>query len=381
MTVDRDDRDAELLRLAARLAVRGHGSVEPNPMVGCVVLDPSGRVVGLGHHRRIGGAHAEIEALAMAGERARGGSLLVTLEPCNHQGRTGPCSEAIIEAGVERVVYGQEDPHPKACGGAARLREAGIEVLERSDLPEVRRLNRAFVHRVRTGRPWVVAKWAQTLDGKITVAAGDGRWISSGPSRRMVHRERGCCDAILTGIGTVLADDPLLNVRGVPARRTPLRVVVDPRLQIPLDARLVATAREQPLLVACDSESLEGDADLAAQLETAGVALVGLPATSGELPLRDLLERLSSEFGVSRVLVEAGAGILGRLFRDGLVDEAWVFVAPRVVGSDTGLAAVAGATQGGLGHSLALELESIRRRGSDLILGYGVPSGGAGARP
>ncbi|MGA1057379.1 MAG: bifunctional diaminohydroxyphosphoribosylaminopyrimidine deaminase/5-amino-6-(5-phosphoribosylamino)uracil reductase RibD [Phycisphaerales bacterium] len=381
MSKPHDDRDAELLRMAVRLAVRGHGLVEPNPAVGCVIVDASGRIVGLGHHRRVGGPHAEIEALAMAGERAAGGTVFVTLEPCNHQGRTGPCSEALIAAGVARVVYGQADPHPQASGGAKRFREAGIEAIEHPAIPEVVRLNRPFIHRVQTGRPWVVAKWAQTLDGKITVAAGDGRWISSGPSRRLVHRERGCCDAILTGIGTVLADDPLLNVRGVKARRTPMRVVVDPRLQIPLDSQLVRTAREQPLLVACDLDALDGDADLAASLEAQGAAVLGLPAIDGELPLRDLLERLSSEFGVARVLTEAGARMLGRLFRHGLIDEAWVFVAPRVVGGDTGLAAVAGATEGGLGHSLPLALESIRRRGNDLVLGYGVPRLGNGVKP
>ncbi|MHC4869010.1 MAG: bifunctional diaminohydroxyphosphoribosylaminopyrimidine deaminase/5-amino-6-(5-phosphoribosylamino)uracil reductase RibD [Planctomycetota bacterium] len=380
MTVDRDDRDAELLRLAVRLALRGHGLVEPNPMVGCVVLDASGRIAGLGHHRRVGGPHAEIEALAAAGERARGGSLLVTLEPCNHQGRTGPCTEAILDSGIARMVYGEPDPNPVAGGGARRLADAGLEVVKRDDLEEVRRLNRPFMHRIRTGRPWVVAKWAQTLDGKITGGAGDGRWISSGLSRRLVHRERGCCDAILTGIGTVLVDDPLLNVRDVPSRRTPLRVVVDARLQIPLSSKLVATAASQPTLVVCDSEVRRSDADLAAQLEARGVTLLDLPATGGELPLRTLCERLSADFGVARVLVEAGARLLGRLFRNGLVDEAWVFVAPRVAGGDSGMPAVAGATEGGLVESLGLRLESIRRRGDDLVLGYGVPSD-AGTRP
>jgi len=377
MTHRRDDRDADLLRLAVRLALRGHGLVEPNPMVGAIVLDASGRVVGLGHHRRIGGPHAEVEAIAAAGERTRGGTILVTLEPCNHQGRTGPCTEAILASGVARVIYGSSDPHPQAQGGAARLRKAGLDVQQRADVPEVRLLNRGFIHRLRSGRPWVVAKWAQTLDGKITVGAGDGRWISSLPSRRLVHRERGCCDVILTGIGTVLADDPLLNVRGVKARRHPMRVVVDPRLQIPLESQLVRTAREQPLLVACDAEVLERDEDLAEQLRAAGATVLGLASTGGELPLRELLERLAGEFGASRVLVEAGARMLGRLFRHGLVNEAWVFVAPRVAGRETGLAAVAGATEGGLGHSLTLSLESIRRRGGDLVLGYGVPASDA----
>lgn len=371
--IDRDDRDAELLTLATRLAMRGLGRVEPNPPVGCVVLDGSGRIAGLGHHRVLGGPHAEIEALSMAGDRARGGTLLVTLEPCSHHGRTGPCTEAIIAAGVARVVHGDRDPNPIARGGADRLREAGLDVAERLDVPAVQRLNRPFLHRIRSGRPWVVAKWAQTLDGKITVGAGDGRWISNEASRRLVHRARGRVDAILTGIGTVLADDPLLTVRGVAPRRTPLRVVVDPRLQIPLDSRIAATASAQPTLVVCDEETLQRDAALADQLRARGVELLGLASTGGQLPLDELLELLSRQRRVSNVLVEAGSRLLGRLFRQGLVDEAWVFIAPRVVGGETGLAAVAGASEGGLSASLGLRLESIRRRGNDLVLAYTVP--------
>lgn len=371
--IDRDDRDAELLTLATRLAMRGLGRVEPNPPVGCVVLDGSGRIAGLGHHRVLGGPHAEIEALSMAGDRARGGTLLVTLEPCSHHGRTGPCTEAIVAAGIARVVHGDHDPNPIARGGGDRLREAGLDVAERLDVPAVQRLNRPFLHRIRSGRPWVVAKWAQTIDGKITVGAGDGRWISNEASRRLVHRARGRVDAILTGIGTVLADDPLLTVRGVAPRRTPLRVVVDPRLQIPLDSRIAATASAQPTLVVCDEETLLRDAALADQLRARGVELLGLASTGGQLPLDELLELLARQRRVSNILVEAGSRLLGRLFRQGLVDEAWVFIAPRVVGGETGLAAVAGASEGGLSASLGLRLESIRRRGNDLVLAYTVP--------
>jgi diaminohydroxyphosphoribosylaminopyrimidine deaminase/5-amino-6-(5-phosphoribosylamino)uracil reductase len=371
--IDRDDRDAELLTLATRLAMRGLGRVEPNPPVGCVVLDGSGRIAGLGHHRVLGGPHAEIEALSMAGDRARGGTLLVTLEPCSHHGRTGPCTEAIVAAGIARVVHGDHDPNPIARGGGDRLREAGLEVADRLDVPAVQRLNRPFLHRIRSGRPWVVAKWAQTLDGKITVGVSDGRWISNEASRRLVHRARGRVDAILTGIGTVLADDPLLTVRGVAPRRTPLRVVVDPRLQIPLDSRIAATASAQPTLVVCDEETLLRDAALADQLRARGIELLGLAATGGQLPLDELLALLSRQRRVSNILVEAGSRLLGRLFRQGLVDEAWVFIAPRVVGGETGLAAVAGASEGGLSASLGLRLESIRRRGNDLVLAYTVP--------
>jgi len=192
-----------LLDRAVRLASRGHGGAEPNPMVGCVIVDPEGRVVGEGFHARCGGPHAEIEALRAAGGRARGATAVVTLEPCAHRGRTGPCADALIEAGVARVLYAVPDPNPIARGGAARLREAGIAA-ERVRHAGADELARPFVKRMTTGLPWVSAKWAQSLDGAIALASGESKWISGGRSRAMVHRERGRVDAILTGIGTVL---------------------------------------------------------------------------------------------------------------------------------------------------------------------------------
>jgi len=309
---------------AARIAWRGHGGAEPNPMVGCVILDREGRPVAEGYHRRCGGPHAEVEALRRAGERARGGTAIVTLEPCNHHGRTGPCSQALLHAGVARVVFACPDPNPAAAGGAATLHDAGVEVVQ-VDHPAARAVTEPFLLRRASGRPWVIAKWAESSDGRMVTPPGQTKWISGERSRAMVHRERGRVDAVLTGMGTVLADDPLLTVRGTTARRTPMRVVWDPRLGMPIGSALVGTARTVPLLVACTPGSLAEGAHRAEELRALG-ALVEPHADPREL-LRSLGAR-----GASTVLVEAGPALTGRLLRDGLVDIAWVFTAPHELG-------------------------------------------------
>ncbi|MFO0783571.1 MAG: bifunctional diaminohydroxyphosphoribosylaminopyrimidine deaminase/5-amino-6-(5-phosphoribosylamino)uracil reductase RibD [Phycisphaerales bacterium] len=238
------------LERAARLAMRGHGRAEPNPMVGCVVLDAQGAVAGEGYHARCGGPHAEVEALQRAGARARGGTAVVTLEPCNHTGRTGPCSVALMKAGVARVVYACTDPAVPAAGGAEALRAAGVEVLQ-VPCEAAERVTAPFLHRVRTGLPWVTAKWAQSADGLLVAPPGRDRWISGPRSRAKVHGERGRVDVVLTGMGTVVADDPLLTARCQRPLRQPLRVVWDPRLELLLGAQLVRTAKDWPVVAAC----------------------------------------------------------------------------------------------------------------------------------
>ena len=309
---------------AARIAWRGHGGAEPNPMVGCVIVGADGRFVAEGHHRRCGGPHAEVEALRRAGSAARGATAIVTLEPCNHQGRTGPCSLALREAGVARVLYGCPDPNPAASGGAATLRAAGIAA-EHLPHPDAERVTSPFLHRVRTGLPWVVAKWAESADGKIATRPGEPRWISGERSRAMVHRERGRVDAVLTGMGTVMVDDPLLTVRGARPRRTPVRVAWDPRLGMPTDRALVRTAREVPLVVACTPNALEANAIHAQLLRAAGAEVI---AAADEADLMRILGRR----GMSTVLVEAGGGLVGALLSRGLVNAAWVFTAAHELG-------------------------------------------------
>ncbi|WP_037664477.1 bifunctional diaminohydroxyphosphoribosylaminopyrimidine deaminase/5-amino-6-(5-phosphoribosylamino)uracil reductase RibD, partial [Streptomyces aurantiacus] len=219
--------EAAAMRRALALATRGLGFTSPNPVVGCVVLDATGETVGEGYHQRAGGPHAEVHALRAAGEKARGGTAVVTLEPCNHTGRTGPCAQALLDAGIARVVYAVADPTPDATGGAATLRAAGVDVEPGLLAEEAETVNTAWLTSVRTGRPHVTWKYAATLDGRVAAADGSSRWITSAASRADVHRLRAECDAVVVGSGTQRADDPQLAVRGIEGAAQPLRVVVD----------------------------------------------------------------------------------------------------------------------------------------------------------
>ena len=367
--------DLQYLRLAAHLALRGHGGAEPNPLVGCVIVSSEGFVVGWGYHRKCGEEHAEIHALRRAGsDLAKGATVYVTLEPCNHEGRTGPCAEAIIKAGIARVVIGRADPHPEARGGANRLRAAGLEVVIIDDCSEARAVSEPFVHRVNTGLPWVVAKWAQTVDGKIATRTGASQWISGERSRRMVHRERGRVDAILTGIGTVLKDDPQMTARGVRLRRIARRVVIDPKLQIPLDCRLVKAAGEIPLTIACHDSLLEASDPKGLALRNRGVEILGMPMDGGNMRLKPVLQELVSRHETATVLVEAGAGLLSRLFRENLVNEAWVFLGPLLLGDEQAASPMRGMVVSELTDGVSLQLRDLRRRGDDVMLRYGVGS-------
>ncbi len=333
-------RDREMLIRAARLAGRSHGLAEPNPTVGCIVSDAAGRIVGRGRTARTGGPHAEVQALAEAGDAARGGTAWVTLEPCNHHGRTPPCVDAVLAAGIRRLVVGSVDPNPIAAGGIDRLRAAGVEVVLIEDVPEVRRLHAPFLHRVDTGRPWIVAKWAETADGNLTTPPGISPTISGPASHRMVHRERGRVDAILTGIGTVLNDDPLLTPRSPRIRRVPKRVVIDPDLDLPETARILQDQTGGDVLVATAEGG--GRPDRRAALERAGASILDLPMTAaasrsasrlgprmGIEAWRSLLTTLGRDLEVATVLTEAGPGVLHSLFDHDLVDSALVFTSPR----------------------------------------------------
>ncbi len=368
MTADRAT-DLMYLRHAARLALRGHGGAEPNPLVGCVVVSVGGEIVGWGCHRQCGGPHAERMALRDAGAKARGATVYLTLEPCNHTGRTRPCTELLINAKVARVVIARRDPNPVAAGGAQRLESAGIEV-DLLECAEAIAVSDPFAHRVATGLPWVVAKWAQTLDGRVATRAGESQWISGDVSRRLVHRERGRVDLVLTGIGTVRSDDPLLTARGVRRRRIARRVVVDPKLEIPLTAQLVKGVREAPTHIACSQSKLESRKAVA--LQAKGVDLIGIETNRKGLSLEALLRELVRRHDVTHVLVEAGPGLMGRLFKEKLVNEAWVFVAPKLLGDKEALAAVEGFAVEKLEKATALTLRSVHQRGGDLVLRYRV---------
>jgi diaminohydroxyphosphoribosylaminopyrimidine deaminase / 5-amino-6-(5-phosphoribosylamino)uracil reductase len=350
---------SEVMRRACELAERGLGAVEPNPAVGAVIVDDQLRLVGEGYHEQIGGPHAEVQALRQAGERARGGTLFVTLEPCCHTGRTPPCTRAVIAAGILRVVVGVQDPAPHANGrGLSELRSAGIDV-EVGLLADVAsRLIAPFAKRVSTGLPYVHAKWAMTLDGRIATRNGDSQWISNERARQIVHDLRGRMDAIVVGSRTATIDDPLLTARP-PGPRTAVRIVFDSRAELPLTSRLVQTARDAPLLIAAHQSA---DPGRVAALAATGAEVLTLPAADGggRPDPRALLEELGRR-EMTNVLVEGGGGLLGALFDRRLVDECHVFIASKIVGGGEAPAAVAGWGIERMADALALADPQIER--------------------
>jgi diaminohydroxyphosphoribosylaminopyrimidine deaminase/5-amino-6-(5-phosphoribosylamino)uracil reductase len=403
--MDASIRDQTYMRRALDLAAQGLGRVEPNPMVGAVVVQ-GGEIVGEGYHQRFGGPHAEVFALQAAGPRARGAELFVSLEPCCHQGKTPPCTGAIQAAGIRRVVAAVADPFPEVCGrGLAVLKATGIETTVGVLAEEARRLNAAFFKRQRTGLPLVIAKWAMTLDGRLATAAGDSRWISSEESRRRVHEVRRVVDAVLVGAGTVLADEPSLTVRHVaplPERGQPTRVIVDGRLVIDPAKDPARTARDAPVIVYTSADAVREHADKAAALREEGCEVVIVaseaenprggaspqperggslataslrpdpPGTDSRVPsallsLRGVLEDLG-ERGMSRVLVEGGARVLGSFLAAGLVDRVMIFVSPRILASADAPGPAAGPTGRALADALPLADLTAERVGPDLLI-------------
>jgi diaminohydroxyphosphoribosylaminopyrimidine deaminase/5-amino-6-(5-phosphoribosylamino)uracil reductase len=352
--------DELFLRQALELAAQGAGLASPNPMVGALVVDERGRIVGRGTHLYEGRKHAEILALEEAGPLARGNTLYLNLEPCSHTGRTGPCADAVVAAGVARVVCSMEDPNPMVAGkGFQRLREAGIEVEVGGLEAEARRLNECFAQFIRTGMPFVTLKSALSLDGKIAgppagrnegAVKGSTTYITGEASRRRVHEMRHASDAILVGVNTILADDPLLTDRSGLARRRPLlRVVVDSRLRLPLESRLV-TSCESDLVVFCT----EAEERRRRPLEERGVRVVQVEADAPDSrpDLRNVFRELASHHQVTSVLVEGGAAINWSCLRAGLVDKLVLFFAPTIFGPAGGVDWLEG--QAGLPRELAL---------------------------
>ncbi len=333
---------------ALELAARGRGSVEPNPMVGCVIAQGA-EIIGEGWHRRFGGPHAEAEALAVTGGRAAGATMYVTLEPCCHQGKTPPCTTAVIAAGLSRVVVAQRDPFPAVDGGGlAELQGAGIEVQIGVRNAAAQQLNAPYLKLLSTGRPWIIGKWAMTLDGKIATHTGDSRWISGEASRAVVHALRGKVDAVLVGSGTAKADNPLLTARPA-GPRVATRVVFDSLASLSSDSQLARTAGEFPVLVAVAPNA---DAENCRRLSQTGCEIFTASGASHDARLIQLLDELGRR-KMTNVLVEGGSRLLGLLFDTNQLDEAHVFVAPKLVGGEqaagplagTGLASIADAWQ------------------------------------
>ncbi|GAB6066953.1 bifunctional diaminohydroxyphosphoribosylaminopyrimidine deaminase/5-amino-6-(5-phosphoribosylamino)uracil reductase RibD [Methylothermus subterraneus] len=355
--------DFAYMARALALARRGLYTTDPNPRVGCVLVR-EGKIVGEGWHAFAGGPHAEIQALEAAGEKARGADCYVTLEPCCHYGRTPPCTEALIRAGVRRAVVAMIDPNPKVAGqGLARLQAAGIETLCGVLEEAAQALNRGFCRRMRSGRPWVTAKLAASLDGRTATARGESRWISSEAARRDVHALRAASSAILTGIGTVLKDDPALTARLETGEAVlqPLRVVVDSKLNMPPTARMLGLPGRTLVATVCE------DAARRLELERAGAEVVVLPAdAAGRVDLVALLEILGRR-EVNEVLVEAGPVLNGALAQANLVDEWVVYLAPSLLG-DEGRGLFHLPKIQTLAERIELEFQELRRVGPDLRL-------------
>lgn len=359
-----ENRDTELMRRAAELAARGRFGTSPNPMVGAVVLSADGRVVGEGWHERFGGPHAEVQALAEAGPAARGGTLVVTLEPCAHQGKTPPCVDAILAAGVRRVVIGMHDPNPAAAGGADRLRAEGVAVAFDGDTDSLRALNRRWLKWAQERLPWVTLKAAVSLDGRIATRTGHSKWITGAAARRRALELREEHDGILVGIGTVLADDPRLTRRlGLNPGDRWQRIVLDSRLRTPLDSVVVRQSPEMTVLVHTET----ADGERRRQLADAGVTLLEVAAdAAARVDLAELLAALARR-EIASLLVEGGGTVHGAFVDRDLVDEVVLLVAPLVIGGPAP-PAVAGIGADTLERALRLRFVSIERHDEDLEL-------------
>ena len=336
MTQESESFDLRWMRLAVAEAYRGQGRVEPNPMVGAVVVQ-GGQAVGVGYHGYFGGPHAEVVALAQAGERARNGTLYVTLEPCCHHGKTPPCTDAILAAGISRVVMAQRDPFPKVAGGGlAVLVRSGVTVEEGLEAELVHRLNAPYLKRQLTARPYVIGKWAMTLDGKIATASGHSQWISNERSRALVHELRGRMDVIAVGIETALADDPRLTARPS-GPRAAIRLVLDSRARLPLDSVLVRSAQAIPVCVAVTGRAPE---QRVAALRGSGCEVLSFD-TDDRVPIGSLLDRLG-ERSATNLLIEGGGRLAGAFLDAGELDEVWTFIGPCLEGGTQGAGPVMG---------------------------------------
>ncbi len=368
------------MRSALKLAEKGIGSVEPNPAVGCLIVK-AGQVIGKGYHKKFGGPHAEVNAIEDCknlGIRPEGGTLYVTLEPCCHEGKTGPCTQAIIDADLARVVAATGDPSAHACGkGLEQLRQAGVDVQVGLCEEEAQRLNAPFFKYVTTGKCWVVLKWAQSIDSKLacTEPAPEKRWISNELSRSDAHRLRRRVGAIVVGINTVLADDPLLTPRPSKGKR-PLRVVLDRSLKIPLGCRLLRTIKTAPILICTGKAAAGANPKQVKRIQKKGAEVLTYDESAGGSNLRFFLDELGKR-GVPQVLVEGGPHVLASFLQERLADEVCVYISPRILAA--GGTADIGAALASLAQAVELQHVDIRAFGSDVRI-KGLP-GSPDTRP
>lgn len=358
--------DIEWMRRAIALARNGTGFVNPNPLVGAVIVR-DGKCIGEGWHERYGEPHAERNALANCTENPKGADMYVTLEPCCHTGKQPPCTEAIIAAGIRKVFVGSDDPNMLVAGkGIGQLRDAGIEVETQFLKEECDALNPIFFHYITTKTPYVIMKIAMTADGKTATRAGLSKWITGAEARRHVHETRKRCAAIMIGIGTVLADDPTLNCR-IENPSHPIRVICDSNLQIPIDCKLVATAREIPTYVA----ACHIDRRKAAELEAQGVHVLETISTDGRVNLKSLMRRLGA-LGIDSILLEGGAALHEAALREGIVQHVQVYIAPKMFGGVSAKSAVGGLGVYEVEEAYRLTRPTFERFGDDILLEFDV---------
>ncbi len=366
--VPQDNVDIGFMRQAVTQARKGLGRTSPNPAVGAVIAK-GGKILSRGYHHRAGGPHAEIEALNKLGGKAPGATMYVTLEPCNHEGRTPPCTEAIVRSGIERVVIGMQDPNPQVKGGGAPfLAEHRIEVKLGVLEQECREVNEGFVKYVSTGRPFVMVKSAQTLDGWTATAGGDSKWITNDQSRGYVHQLRNQADAIMVGVGTILADDPQLTCRLKHGKgKDPVRFVVDTHLRTPVNARVLTQDSPVGTVLVAGSRVKK---NIIQDFEKGKNEVVICAMRQGEIDLEALLDILGRRM-ITRLLVEAGAGIVGSLLRRKLVDKFYIFKAPRLLGGGDGKPMAEGPGPRMMKESTSLRNLRVKRFGDDiLVVGY-----------
>jgi len=357
--------DQRWMKRALRLAEKGRGRTSPNPMVGAILVK-DGKVVGEGYHAKTGEAHAEIIALQQAREEARGAILYLNLEPCTHYGKTPPCAPQVIEAGVKRVVIGMEDPNPLVKGkGIEILRKAGLDVAVGILEKECRRVNEAFCKYILKKEPFVILKVAATLDGKMATRNGDSKWISGEASRRFVHKLRDQVDGVMVGIGTVLKDDPLLTAR-IRGGRDPYRIVLDSRLKVPEEAKVIGTSPSKAIIATTEL----APKDKIEKFEKRGVQVLVLDSKEGRVNLKSCLSKLG-EIGMMNLLVEGGSQVNGSFLDEGLIDKLLLFLSPRLIGDHQALGIFGGRGVFILPKAIVLKEIKTKRLGEDILLeGY-----------
>ncbi len=363
--------DTRFMRMALALAEEGRGFTSPNPMVGAVVVK-DGEVVGRGFHRACGTPHAEVNAIDDAGDKARGADIYVTLEPCNHTGKTPPCTRKILSAGIRRVVTAVSDPNPKAAGGNQFLREKGLTVVEGVCEEEGRVLVEDFLKFVKTGRPFVIVKCAATLDGRIATRTGDSKWVTGPDAREYVHLVRHAVDGIMVGVDTVKADNPSLTTRiegGVrgKAARDPRRIVLDTRLSISPSAKLLSVESETGAIVVCGPDP---DGEKRAAVEATGALVLETPLKEGRIDLDPLMDSLGS-LGITSLLIEGGACVIASALSARIVDKVQFFYAPKILGGDDGIPVTRGAGPELMRDALDVSDMTVRTFGKDIMVeGY-----------